>query len=155
MCSFAGKTRSKLGGGTSKASLLGSHGTRSLGSQEPRTKFPQSVGFCFKQLLHTAMAHARTTLSQASCSTPPVSEISFKPNFQSHRLLMTSLLLSMLYHYSFTRHWGPKDQTSSSNFLAGMHSVDIAKCPLAKRYVSNCIYWGRWKVALIKMRWGV
>ena len=143
MCSFAGKTRSKLGGGTSKASLLGSHGTRSLGSQEPRTKFPQSVGFCFKQLLHTAMAHARTTLSQARCSTPPVAEISLKPNFQSHRLLLAFLLLSTLYHYSFTRHRGPKGQTNSRKFLAGMHSDDIAKCPLVKRYVSHYIYLGR------------
>ena len=37
-------------------------------------------------------------------------------------------------------------QTNASKFLAGMHSVDIAKCPLATRYVSKCIYLGRWKV---------
>ena len=96
----------------------------------------------------TVMAHARTTLSQARCSTPRVAEISLKPNVQSHRLLLAFLLLSTLYHYSFTRHWGPKGQTNSRKFLAGMHSDDIAKCPLAKRYVSHYIYLGRWKVVL-------
>ena len=32
------------------------------------------------------------------------------------------------------------NQTNLSKFLAGMHSDDIAKCPLAKRYVSHYIY---------------
>ena len=31
--------------------LLGLHGTRTLGSQEPRAKFPHCMSFCFKQLL--------------------------------------------------------------------------------------------------------
>ena len=88
------------------------------------------------------MAHARTTLSQSRCSTPFVAEISLKPNFQSHGLLMASLILSTLYHYSFTSLWNLKGQTSSSKLLAGMHSFDIVKWPLTKGM------WGRWKVIL-------
>ena len=57
------------------------------------------------QVTWPVMAHARTTLSQARCSTPPVPEISLKPNVQWHGLLMASLFLSTLYQYSFTSLW--------------------------------------------------
>ena len=51
---------------------------------------------------------------------------------------MASLLLSTLYHYSFTSLWGPKGQTNSGKLLSGMHSVDIAKYPFSK---------GMWAIA--------
>ena len=41
----------------------------------------------------------------------------------------------------------PKAKSIQVGFLLELHSVDIAKVPLAKRYVSNYISLGRWKVS--------
>ena len=48
-----------------------------------------------------------------------------------------SLFFSTLYHYSFKSLCGPKGQTNSNRFLAGMHSVDIAKYPLPQGMSNN------------------
>lgn len=48
-----------------------------------------------------------------------------------------SPFFSTLYHYSFKSLWGPKGQANSNRFRAGMHCVDIAKCPLPKGMSNN------------------
>ena len=53
----------------------------------------------------------------------------------SHGFSVAFNALPLLFHKSL----GPQ-RPNQCKLLSGMHSVDIAKCPLAKTYVSNCVY---------------